>query len=107
VIHLFDYLLFATLFILFAPWGMREAREWQHNFEQWLQEEKEYLHAKRELSDRLAEWRVVAGAIDRGQHPYHNLSNDLTKKIGKYAHLQIIHIQNELTRLEQQYHDRR
>lgn len=96
------HILSVIFFLVAAYWGIRSAQRWARSFERWQREEKEYHYTRRELSDRLVEWRLVAYAIDHGQHPYKNLSDALTYKLSAFANGMIIHLQNEIGQLDKE-----
>lgn len=49
-----------------------------------------------ELYERLGEWQEAADKIDRGEHPYNNLTDALTAKFGALAHGMVQHLEQQI-----------
>lgn len=87
-----------------VPWATKQSEDWLVSFRQFQEWEATLMLTKQELVQRIQEWKEVAAAIDRGEHPYNNLTDDLTIQFGKFAHGMVKHLETTLTQLEAEEH---
>lgn len=75
------------------------------SFDRFQREEAILLSEKQDLIQRIQEWEEVVAAIQNGKHPYNNLTEDLTQKLGKFGVGMLQHLQGALTQMETREHD--
>lgn len=89
-----------VLFLLFGQRFQRDSEEWLESFIEWQEYERWRMSEIEGIYERLGEWQEIADRIDRGEHPYNNLTDALTQRFGKFAHGMVKHLESELTRLQ-------
>jgi hypothetical protein len=97
-------LLAVLLYMLFGKRLQRDSEEWLESFTQWQEYERWRMSELEDLYERLGEWTEVADRIDRGEHPYNNLTDALTQQMDKFAHGMITHLEWRLAKLKEEDH---
>jgi len=94
------YLCGCLLLIMIVPWATKQSELWLYSFRQFQEEEALLMLTKQQIIERIQEWKEVADRIERGEHPYNNLSDALTQQFGEFARGMVKHLQHELSKLE-------
>lgn len=98
--NLLFYIIEGIIIIFLVPLGNRLSHQWVQSFTEWQEYEEWRMSEIESIYERLGEWQNVADRIDRGEKPYPNLSDALTRELGALAHAEVKHLESELARLK-------